>query len=196
MNDPKLLQLKKELQSDPLDEFVSNWILDARPHLFESEADFCKAKISIARELDIDSHAVVFVGSACVGYSLSPDKVFRPFSDNSDIDIAIISGLHFEIAWNYLRGLGANRYHLSSDADKAITDNRKNKVFWGAIATDQFLQYILPFGPTWVKKLAGISKNYPFNNREVRVRLYRDSSSLVSYHQYGVKKVRDQLLLT
>ena len=57
----------------------------------------------------ISFHSLQIVGSAKTGYSLSPQKVLRPFHDeipgepSSDIDIAVISEKLFLGFWDKLR---------------------------------------------------------------------------------------------
>lgn len=63
----------------------------------------------VSSKLSINFHNVQIVGSAKVGYSLSPSKLFSPFHDecpdkqSSDIDIAIISEHLFKRFWDELR---------------------------------------------------------------------------------------------
>lgn len=124
------------------------------------------------------------VGSASVGCSLSPAKKFRPFSDASDIDIAIVNSFAFDSAWRAIRRM--NRLTAKSKAQlAAIDEHRKRLVFEGCIATDKFLA-LLPFGETWARVALEISSMANMNGRAVKFRIYKDVESLREYHERGV----------
>jgi hypothetical protein len=173
--------------------FITRWFDEATPHLFgASRAAYLEWKSRLAADLGVSWFDVVLVGSAAVGCSLSPYKKFRPFSMDSDIDVAIMSPYYFDLAWRWMRRLGAERYRLPQPAQEWIKEHERRLVYWGAIATDQLLQY-LPFGPDWVKKLATLTKEAPADGRTINVRLYRDHSSLESYLLDSVRKLRSTL---
>jgi hypothetical protein len=56
-------------------------------------------KEDIAAHFGIHSRAIVVVGSAKLGYSVSPKKRFKPFNDVSDIDVAVVDAPLFERYW-------------------------------------------------------------------------------------------------
>ena len=173
--------------------FITRWFDEATPHVFgASRAGYLQWKSRIATELGVSWLDVVLVGSAAVGYSLSPYKKFKPFSADSDIDVAIMSPHYFDLAWRWMRRLGAERYRLPQSAQEWVKEHEKRLVYWGAIATDQLLQY-MPFGPDWVQKLAKLAQESPADGRTINVRLYRDHSSLESYLLDSVRKLRSTL---
>lgn len=75
----------------------------------------------VSKRLGVNFHNIQIVGSAKVGYSLSPAKLFTPFHDerpdkpSSDIDIAIISDRLYQKFWDELRHI------KKSDICKHIT---------------------------------------------------------------------------
>lgn len=56
-------------------------------------------KEEIAEHFSIHPSAVIVVGSAKLGYSLSPNKRYKPFNDVSDIDVAVVDAPLFEKYW-------------------------------------------------------------------------------------------------
>ena len=56
-------------------------------------------KTHISKILDINYTDIYIMGSAKLGFSIAPEKKFRPFGDTSDIDVAIISSRIFEYYW-------------------------------------------------------------------------------------------------
>lgn len=161
--------------------------------MFREHKDWTTWKLELADLLHVDAHSLVVIGSGCVGYSLNPHKNFHVFDENSDVDVAVVSSYHFEMAWRFLRDVGARIHALPRNAQNAITAHREEYLFWGTIATDKLLPFIEPFGPTWVKSLANHGRKPPVDGRDLKVRLYRDSYSLVGYHVNGVRKLRADL---
>lgn len=170
-----------------------HWIFDAIPTIFEKENDWTSWKLRLSEKLRVDAHSLVVIGSGCLGYSLNPHKNFREFNESSDIDVAVVSSYHFEVAWRFLRDVRAQIYSYPRDVQNSIVAHRDTHIFWGEVATDKILPYIQPFGPSWTKELGNFETQSPVNGRIIKVRLYRDSYSLVGYHEHGVRRLRDAL---
>ena len=160
------LQRKKErfisdLRNRPLSFVFSKWILDRTPHIFEGErVKGIEWRHQLAAELGVDSHAISIIGTAALGFSLNPNKNFKYYDENSDIDLAIISHHHFEIGWNFLRNLGSEYYSLNGKQKAIIDDHRTRLIYWGTVATDKILP-ILPFGKKWHTCLSIASQKHP-----------------------------------
>ena len=103
---------------------VSKWIIERTPHIFGSDVlQYIHWKRQLADAIGVDPCAIVLTGSSSVGISLNPAKNFRNFDagpKKSDIDVAVVSSFHFEIAWRYLRNLGSKRYRLSQAAQASL----------------------------------------------------------------------------
>ena len=58
----------------------------------------------ISKNFGISFHSSQLVGSAKLGYSLSPTKCLKPFeNETSDIDIALVSDKLYSFYWEKLR---------------------------------------------------------------------------------------------
>lgn len=185
-------QLVEDLNKEPDDYVVSKWIVEKIPAIFDGDYDsFIKTKLSIANKLGVDSCSIIFVGSSCTGFSLNPDKEFKVFDEESDIDIAVISHHYFNIAWHWMRMQDATL--LNKNAKNGIRQHRKYYIFDGTIATDFFLSY-LPFGDQWTKVIKELEEIPLFKGREIHFRLYQDHRSLIDYHRFNVKRNIPKLL--
>jgi hypothetical protein len=68
------------------------FLLDGTPHVFiSSPMKYIIFKEQVASEFGIGSQDVCIVGSARLGFSPSPHKFGRPFSETSDVDVVLIS---------------------------------------------------------------------------------------------------------
>ncbi|MDR7372274.1 hypothetical protein [Flavobacterium aquidurense] len=185
---------KEELLSNPTSFICSKWILDRVPFIFNNDRiAYIKWKEELASKLGIDSKAISLTGSSSCGFSLSPTKLFRNFNKHSDIDIAIISELHFNIAWSELRNLGSKQLSLTSKQKNSYHDHKTRLIYWGTIATDQILE-ILPFGVSWSLNLLEMSNLAPANGRTINIRLYKDYEALRAYQVANLDKIRISLL--
>ena len=188
----KLDELIQDLSTCPKEYVVSKWIIDVVPALFDGDKElYLKTKLDIASGLMIDTSSVIFVGSSCLGFSMNPNKDFKMFDEESDIDIAIISNHYFNEAWRWLRMQDPS---LLNDKEKhSYKAHRNYYIFDGTIATDKIL-HLLPFGPQWLNVIGKLRNNPVFQNKELNFRLYQDHKSLIDYHVHNLKKNMTKLL--
>lgn len=85
-------EFKKLLEQFPEDVLAKRYLLTGIPHIFREHPlqyiSFCE---TVARNLDIGSHDVSVIGSARIGFSLSPDKYGRELKGGSDVDTVVVS---------------------------------------------------------------------------------------------------------
>lgn len=76
-----------------------------RKHITSGEAfilphdNYFSLRDRIAREFGVHTNDVFVVGSAKLGFSIAPNKRYRPFGDTSDIDVAVVSQSLFDQIW-------------------------------------------------------------------------------------------------
>ncbi|AEV33437.1 hypothetical protein [Owenweeksia hongkongensis] len=187
---------KYELIDNSSSFICSKWVLDRVPFVFEDDRiSYIEWKEELSKKLEIDSKSMVFTGSSSCGFSLNPYKDYKSFNDESDIDIAIISELYFDIAWKCLRNLGTKRFDLTPRQKASLRDHREKYIYWGTIATDKILE-LLPFGKEWSLALMEQSKKSPANNRTINIRLYKDYESLRAYQINNLENLRVKLFET
>lgn len=190
--DEKIQALLGASQDLTPEQFCSHHILDRVPWLFDDRGSYIEWKQKLARDLEIDPYAVCIVGSAATGFSLSPKKDLRLFGPNSDIDVAVISAYHFDVAWRKIRSLSSGALLLSRTLGRKVERHRTGLLFDGCIATDQILSS-LEFGPTWANGLARAAREYPVIGHPVKARLYRDFDALRSYQMKSAVYAKEEL---
>ncbi len=178
--------------------FVSKWILERTPFIFGSDGQvaYISWRKNLADRLGVDPCAILLAGTSGVGVSLNPDKNFRLFDGGkkpSDIDVAIISAHHFEIAWRHLRNMGSERYRLGAEARMSFDEHKSRLIYDGTIATDRILQF-LPFGREWAFALSAMAAVDPTAGRDIKARIYRDFDFLRGYHVRNVKFLRNRII--
>ena len=173
---------------------VGRWVLERTPFLFDGDSEaYSQWRHRLADGLGVDACDLAVTGSAAAGFSLSPYKALKSFDADSDVDVAVVSPYHFDVAWRRLRGLGSQLYTFTAAEQAAVNDHRTRLIYWGTVATDRILARF-PFGPEWLAVLNDMSAEAPADGRDVNVRLYRDFAALRAYQTDGLRKLRDSIL--
>lgn len=189
------LELRADVLGTPPDWCATKWIFERPPFLFNElePANLWTWKSQLAGGLSVDPKNVLVTGSAAVGVSLNPAKALKAFDQESDVDVAVISTHHFDLAWRALRGLGTQRFKLTRAQQIALEEHVRRYIYWGTIATDRLLP-ILPFGEEWLGALANIETVPPTEGRTASARIYRDFSSLRAYLVLSFRSLRDKIV--
>lgn len=183
-------EFKKDLVNYAPSLVVQKWIIDRTPHIFnEDQKLYVEWKSKLSDKIGVDGRAITLIGSSSVGFSLSPDKNYHDFHDGSDIDVAIISRHHFELAWHTIRNLGAERFSLTKPQKTSLEDHKNRLIYWGAFDT-RYLLARLPFGKVWFEAFEKMSLENPTISRDINARIYRDFESLSAYHVNNLNQLR------
>jgi hypothetical protein len=188
-----LSDFKASILRDGIEAAASTHLMDRIPFVFNNDWELYRTwKRKLAKLIEVDPLNITIIGSGGIGFSLNPHKDFRPFSDKSDIDVAVVSEYHFAIAWRALRALKLPDVRTFKDRE-AVKEHRTNYIYWGVIATDKVLHY-LPFVRPWTEAVASMTGERPTEEREIKIRLYRDYDALRSYHMNGLETLKATLL--
>lgn len=179
-----------DLRTLPPASFVENHLFDRIPAIFGGDrALYIDWKRKLGQLIDVDPACLAIVGSAATGVSLSPTKNFKEFDASSDVDVAVVSPYHFDIAWRYLRMNGSRRLSVDARTRNSWDQHVKQYIYWGTVATDRLLG-VLPFGKDWLAATAAMSLEAPSLGRTINLRIYTDYDALRSYHVRGVRELR------
>lgn len=174
-------------------DFISLFLFESIPFLFSDIKQYTEWKNIITEELELDNADIKITGSAALGFSLNPEKKFRKFNKDSDVDIAMISPHFFDIAWRFMRDIKPSVYYkLNGRARYDIKCHREKYIYWGTIATDKILEY-LPFGRIFNNVIEKLKLNEPTKNMTINFRIYRDYTSLRLYQKNNLEKIQSNL---
>lgn len=149
----------------------------------------------VSTMLSVNFHNVQIVGSAKVGYSLSPSKLFSPFHDecpdkpSSDIDIAIISEQLYKKFWDELRQAKKIRYkqayynHLTESIFRGYINEKDLMKVDGMC--DEWESLIRPINVVLQDTLGFV--------HPITYRVYRSWEDLEEYQLIGISKARKYL---
>ena len=119
-------------------------------HVLPTEDNY-KAFKSRAALLFPSAEAILVAGSGNWGFSLNPEKLWKPFGDHSDVDVVLISERMFQDTWHEIRMLHRRDwYKLDPDARQRLLRNGGN--IYGGFAS-----------PLWIP-FKGHPKRYAFRS--------------------------------
>ena len=109
-----------------IDFFVQQWLSEGVPFIFQDYPFlFESLRFKLAKELSLNSKEITIVGSARLGYSLTPPPKFGTrFNSSSDMDFALVSSLLFKKC-----EIENNLWKIEYKSGKAIP-NKNEKDYW------------------------------------------------------------------
>lgn len=174
---------------------LSHRLFGGTPALFSGQQDaWIDWRCRFAEQLAVDDHSILLVGSAAFGVSLNPHKDFAEFTRASDIDVAVLSQRHFDLAWFELREMRDKRWlSMSRSVKNELKNFAPNYVFAGCIATDKLIAS-LSFGAQWLRALTDMAGHKPTIGRDIKLRIYRDAEALRAYQLRSFRAANETLV--
>lgn len=169
-------------------DIVDRHILFGMPYIFRAEEDkYYSLKREIATEFNVSTSNVIMVGSAKLGYSIAPKKMWRPIHDDSDIDMVIISDQLFDLFWRELLNFNINLTYRS-EKDQEMYNEFLEYFFKGWLRPDKF-PFKYPSKQKWFDFFASISYK-EYDKRKVTGAIYRNEHFFKLYHEINIMKLR------
>jgi hypothetical protein len=138
---------------------------------------------------------VAIVGSGNWRYSLNPDKNFRSFSRQSDIDVAVVSSDRFHSIWEDMRRMHRQHYYGLSQQERERLKRNGENVYSGFIS------------PLWVpdrtvrrpqhfqhKRLLNMLSDASVGHRDVKMLFFKSTEEAVDYYARGFVIAKRKLL--
>jgi predicted nucleotidyltransferase len=175
-------------------------VLHGTPSVFSGrENQFYSFRKTIAEKFSVNFHEVYIVGSAKLGFS--PFKNYKPFDQNSDIDVSIVSRDLFERFLDEIL-----KFQMEYRASRRTVTKDEVKLY------HEFLEYTvlgwmrpdkLPISfqvqelkTDWFEFFNSLSNGKSeVGNYKVSAGVFKDYKHLELYTISGIKQIRDSLLM-
>jgi hypothetical protein len=181
----RLARFRNDLSSLPVGLIVQRHITFGDCFVLDESQHF-SLKSDVAAHFSIHHSEIMVVGSGKLGFSIAPEKRYRPFGDSSDIDLAVVSGRLFDDTWqqvfNYWNlngGLGPNEQWF------------KRCVFRGWIRPD-LLPTDLPARAQWWDYFLELTSSGTYGPYRVRGALFKSPHFLEGYQGIMVRQCHDE----
>ncbi len=181
---------KADLNNDTLSEhkLVEKHILFGTPYIFSSnEPLYYELKQEVADKFELSTTKVIVVGSAKLGFSIAPRKLWRPINDESDIDVVIISEELFDRFWKELHIFNVNLISRT-DAEDKLYKEFLEYFFKGWIRPDKF-PFSYSFKQEWFDFFRDISYK-KYDKRKVTGAIFKNEYFFTQYHKANLRRLR------
>ena len=170
-------------------EIVQGCITHGQAFVFkDDEEKYFKLKQTIAQEFGLNPQNVIMIGSAKLGFSISPLKRWQPFHDESDIDIVIISPGIFDRFWKELYDFNIKLMDRTEEEEKRYY-RFLDYFFRGWLRPDVF-----PFSyvgrKEWLDFFKSISYG-EFGDHKIAGAVFRDWDFYEAYHTSNIREIRN-----
>lgn len=187
-----------QLLSNDIDELVDNVLLSGNVVHFDNDKQRQVSR-AICDKYEVSSAdlALHIVGSAKLGFSISEKKKkdgtllprFRPFSPESDVDVAIVSERVFESIWDELSCHAHRSPWMPWDSGKL-----GDYMVYGWLRPDHFPKNVrLRKCDDWWDVFRQLSADSRFGRRTIRGALFHSQEHLRRYQLRGLYECRSIL---
>jgi hypothetical protein len=205
---PSVEEFRGALLTKPLDEVVREYIFEGLPYVFREKPGLMEVlRIHLCKDLGISAESTIIIGSAKIGFSLSPDSVFRQFSDESDIDVLVVDEKIFDDIWRIvLKWHYPRRIHGLGGMDGSWGRRRRRDLYWGWFVPDKIkyeglsfpevLKPLRDISTAWFNAFRSLSRIPDFSRRNITGRVYRTWDHAFLYHADGLRQIKESLVST
>lgn len=175
-NRPINLQKFKELLKNEHseDKIVQSCLYDvSSPYCFKQEPEaYYALRSEVCKQFEIHEQNFTIVGSAKLGFSLSPEKFGRSFDESSDIDVVLVSEKLFQKLWDaLLEYKNKPVYRLDPEVQKKFKDMQEF-MFYGWIRFDKIPRDFL-YARVWWNFFSKLSSDKRFGPRKIRAAIFK-----------------------
>jgi len=169
-------------------EIVQKYITHGSSFAFNEDDDkYFRLKKIIADNFNLNPENVFMVGSAKLGFSIAPLKLWKSFDDESDIDTVIVSDAIFDEFWVDLYDFNLELTPRTEEEQKRF-NKFLNYFFKGWFRPDLF-----PFSynkkDEWFDFFRDISYG-EFGKRKITGAIFRNYYFYEKYHIKNLKNIR------
>ncbi|QGY79304.1 hypothetical protein [Sphingorhabdus lacus] len=139
----------------------------------------------------VDPADIRLVGSSRFGFSMNPKpaKRFRPFNDESDLDVLIVSEQLFSEIWAQFRHAYYNGYAW-------VKERHGGDIFRRFLYLLREDRYNTSYLRQAAKRMDEMTKEVLLQtgiSRTLKYRIYANWTDAVSYHAHGIRKLQRDL---
>ena len=183
-NDDKvrLCQFKEDLNVLSPTQIVRKHVISGECSIL-SQSQYFDLRSEVADCFELHPNEVLVVGSAKLGFSIAPGKLYQLFSDRSDIDVVLVSSTLFDEIWKVVF-----KYKYEGGYWSKYEEFVKY-FFEGWIRPDKLPRSdMFPFGRKWWKFFQKVTNSRVYGDYKVTGALYKSYFFLENYQEYCVQK--------
>ncbi len=185
--DERIKIFKTDIEALPSLDVVRRHVISGDCYIL-SDGQYFNLRAEIANHFKIHTNEVVVVGSAKLGFSIAPDKRYRPFRDESDIDVALVSPALFDKFWEAAYAFWKDRGHWVNQSEF------QKYLFQGWIRPDKLpTSDRFPECSDWWEFFRTLTNSNEYGLYQIRCALYKSWYFLEQYHVVCVTACKDDM---
>lgn len=178
--DHNITEFKKDLEVLEAIDVVRKHVIFGGCYALKDDLYF-KLRSEVAAQFKIHPNEVLVVGSAKLGFSLSPNKLFRHFSDDSDIDVVLVSSWLFDQVWRSVFDFWRDGGYWERQ------EPFQKYLFQGWLRPDQLPpSHRFSFCRDWWEYFRKLTSKGEYGAYKVAAALYKDWYFLERYHRISI----------
>jgi len=177
-------------------EFANTRLFDAHAWCFptRSGSEYEDARAALGEVFGVEPTNIAIVGSGKYGFSMAPQKGFRPFQPNeddddpSDIDLVVVSKALFNSTWQRLRQA---HFNDAIDAKRLYQGDVFRRFIM--VGTDDFndTKYLRDL-MLLLEKARKVATTKLGINQTLKIRVYASWSDAKSYHIWSLQRLGEE----
>ena len=176
-------------KSISLEEIIDKYLLNGIPYVFDGdENNFFDFKNEIAKFFNVSQTNIFVVGSAKLGFSIAPNKRYKLFNEESDIDVAIIDENTFLRYWKILYTYNTTGRAYSTKEARTYREFLEY-FFKGWLRPDKFPSNMKERAE-WFDFFKLMQKKYKFM---IAAGIYYDIEVFNGYHKENLNSIREDI---
>jgi hypothetical protein len=171
-------------------EVIEQHLISGLPFVFRDVPDaYQDFAGTLAAQFRTPTADISIIGSARIGFSLSPDKFGTPFHAKSDLDTIVVNAAMFDIAWFQLYNVGNRRFSMDQRVQSAFQQHRTNNIFFGFIVPE-LLPGIVTLSNLWFNVFQQIGGRIRvLAGHKINGRLFRTWDHVKAHQKYSLEGI-------
>jgi len=170
-------------------EIVQGYITHGPAFVFKDDDEkYFQLKNTIAQKFGLNPADVIMIGSAKLGFSISPLKLWKPFHEDSDIDMVVISPDIFDKFWVELYDLNIKL------TDRSVYEDKQYRKFLDYFFKGWLRPDLFPFSYDGRKEWFDFFKSISyaeFGIQRVSGAIFRNHAFYERYHVANIRAIRN-----
>ncbi len=193
---PTKEEFDKILLSRNLDSILEEFLFAGVPFSFTGYPSVYRKMIrELTRGLRVHKYDICVVGSASIGFSLSPLNYGAPFSKYSDIDLVVVSSTLFDQSWvDILTSRRAPWSTLRQETRLRMREHQEKHHIYNGWIYPHLIAEALDIGEQWLTTFNGLSRIPKLSSMHINGRLYRTWDHVKVYHRRGLRQIRQRIV--
>lgn len=182
---------RESILTHPTDDLLENWLNTERPAAFQNAEAYRSFRDAIAVEFP-GATFIGVAGTANWRFSLNPQKGFKEFDRDSDIDTILVDRVAFDVCWDAIRERDRFTKYTRQDDEERPYRSAASSIYSGFVAPVWILESSVALRYEFRSKLNRVSRTAA-GGRSVKALYFKSWPEVKDYYRRGVMLAKVKL---